>query len=813
MDRREFLLGAATTVVLSQVAPPVSETSHEDSAVRSAAQRIRLSIDQGWRFQLGEVKNGYDVSLDDSHWRLLDIPHDWSIEGSFSSDSPSGPMGGYLPAGIAWYRRSLALPQLKQGARMFVEFDGIYMNSEVWINGRYLGKRPYGYTSFEYELTDFLRDDGAANLLAVRVDNSLQPNSRWYSGSGIYRHAWANLTSSIAVDHWGAFVTTLRADSRQACLQLEIRLRCGDLHPGKVRVSTDISDSDGTVVASVSEEQEAAESPTTYSFQVRVDRPNLWSPETPYLYLLRIVVSAKGRITDEYSTTLGIRTLSFDPDHGIILNGMPTKLRGVCIHHDLGALGAAFFDFAAERRLMSLKRMGCNAIRLAHNPPAPQLLDICDRMGFLVIDEAFDEWSVGKGNICGGYHLYFQGWAEQDLRDMILRDRNHPSVIMWSIGNEIPDKGQQGGVNTCKWLSEIARRHDPTRPVTAAINDIEIANKSGFAQMIDVVGYNGGGGSAFFYDIDHARYPRRKMYASEAPHTAQTRGVYRSSPEYCSSYDETFIDLTYEDSWKITKERDFLAGEFRWTGFDYLGEPARHGALHIPKREHDANWPARSSEAGVLDTCGFEKDAYFFYQSQWTTEPMLHLFPHWTWGDNIGAQVRVCCFTNCDFVELFLNDRSMGRKYAFRNGPLHVEWTVYYEPGTLQAVGWKDGIQQCEQIVRTAAPAARIELKPEDVTLEARNQNMAFIRATITDQYGNPVPDARNCVAFSISGPASLLAVDNGDTNCHQPFRGQTISAFQGLCLAVVRGTGIGLVTVKATSPGLQPDLAVLQSR
>ena len=799
--------------MLTQLGGNSLSIAEETASRNKEIPRARHSLDEGWRFHLGDVIRGEAPNFDDRSWMEIDIPHDWSIAGPFAKENPSSHMGGYLPGGIGWYRKVITAPYDSDHS-VRVEFDGVYMNSDVWINGHHLGLRPYGYSSFEYDLTSYLHTDGSPNILAVRVDNSAQPSSRWYSGSGIYRHVWLNVTSPIHIDHWGTCVTTASIDSNRAVINIAVQLRNARGARGKAVITNSILSVEGSELARAEKEMELVGATVSSEQELRVNNPKLWSADEPNLYIARTTVLHAGKVVDTYDTVFGIRTFTFDANNGFSINGRPTKLQGVCMHHDLGALGAAFSEAATKRRLKLLKEMGCNAIRLAHNPPAPQLLDMCDEMGFYVVDEAFDEWEKGKSLITFGYHLYFKDWAERDLRDMILRDRNHPSIILWSIGNEIPDKAQPSGVETCARLARLVHAIDPTRPVTAAINSIESANKSGYAQILDVVGYNGGGNSAFFYDADHAKYPERKMYGSEVPHTQQTRGVYNSDPNYCTSYAQGFVELTSEDSWRLTRERKFLAGEFRWAGIDYLGEPTRHLAFHLPARPEDASWPARSSEAGVIDMCGFPKDIYFFYQSQWTRKPMLHLLPHWNWAGAEGQTIRVWCYSNCDLVELFLNDRSLGKKYIFANGPMHLEWEVNYVPGKIRATGWKKGVEVCQEEIKTAGAPARVLLIAERPELEANGKDLVYVRAVVTDAEGTMVPDANHRIRFEVSGPVKLIAVDNGDTNSHESFQGESIPAFHGMCIAILHSLSTpGAITITATAPELQGGSAQVRAR
>lgn len=818
VDRRKFLtssgrgiLGSLAAVQLSASLAAKSEGVADNNT--DSCCRQRTLFDEDWHFFLGDVSHGEDAQLDDRSWTRLDLPHDWSIAGPFKEDNPSGPQGSYLPGGVGWYRKTFRLSNAEQGKHFEIDFDGVYENSDVWLNGNHLGHRPYGYISFNYDLTPYVRFGDDDNILAVRVDNSKQPNCRWYSGSGIYRHVWLTSTSPLRVDHWGTFVRTAAVSTQSADVEVRTRIRNGAEVDSSVRLVTTIRDSADLQVNQAHDSRVvAAEQDCTLTQRARIAVPQLWFPDRPALYTATSQVYLGDKLVDEYTTCFGVRSIAFDANAGFSLNGMTMKLKGVCIHHDLGALGAAFNEGAMERRLRLLKDMGCNAIRMAHNPPAPQLLDMCDRIGFLVIDEAFDEWRVGKREIQYGYHLYFDEWASKDLKSMIARDRNHPSIILWSVGNEIPEKETAEGVATAKILTAIVHQEDPSRPVTCAINYIENANKSGFSDVFDVVGYNGGGGSSFRYDADHNLYPVRKIYGSEAPHTIQTRGVYASDEDYASSYDSCFLRMNCEGAWKLILERPFVAGAFRWSGIDYLGEPDPHERYYIASRA--TMWPARSSTSGLIDTCGFPKDIYYFYQSQWSSKPMLHIFPHWNWEGVEGKPIFVWCYTNCDAVELFLNNRSLGAQHLVTTAGYHLAWQVPYVPGVLKAVGMRNGSEVCWQEIRTSGSPDRVVLSCEPNRIPANGRDLWHVAASIVDSSGVLVPHANNLVEFEIQGEGRLVGVDNGDPISHQDFRGRHIRAFQGRCLAMIQSTArAGEISVHATSPGIQTASVTLKSR
>ena len=570
-------------------------------------------------------------AFDDAPWRSLDLPHDWSIEGPFSRNEAAGNQGAYLPTGIGWYRKTFSLPETCKDKQVSIEFDGVYQDSEVWINGHSLGKRPFGYVSFAYDLTEHLKFDGP-NVLAVRVDNSVQTNSRWYSGSGIYRHVWLLATGKVHVDRWGTFATTPQVSKESATVRIETRVKNEGKNNVKFTLATDLFDKEGKVVKGLEMTSESvAGGVGDFVTQFVVDRPNLWSVDAPYLYRLQTTLKEQDRILDQYDTPLGVREVRYDADKGCLINGRHVKLNGVCLHHDGGSVGAAVPERVWQRRLETLREMGCNAIRTSHNPPAPEFLDLCDKLGFLVMDEAFDEWRVPKIEQRYAYHVHFDEWWERDVRSMVLRDRNHPSVAMWSAGNEVPDQIEPDGAATLKKLLDVFHKLDPTRLVTVGCDRIVAEPKSAtpeFLALLDIVGYN--------YVRPLARAEGEVLQHRQAG-LPQTAGGRHGKPlhgrvrgDYAS---RRGANPDVEQLWKFVGTYDYVIGDFMWTGIDYLGE---------------ARWPSKNSTSGVLDTCGFKKDGFYFYQSQWTAKPMVHLFPHWNWPGKEGQVIPVTCYTNCD---------------------------------------------------------------------------------------------------------------------------------------------------------------------
>jgi beta-galactosidase len=786
------------------MAPPQRRrTGRSASAKRGSEGHLRTetyngmrgrSWNRGWKFRLGDAADAQAPECDDGEWRRLELPHDWSIAFPFRGDSPAGAGGGYLDGGVGWYRKTFTLPAAGNGKLVFVGFDGVYRNSRVWINGALLGERPSGYASFEYDLTPHLHP-GARNTLAVRVDND-QPNSRWYSGSGIYRNVWLTVLDPIHVERCGAFVTTPKVDGASATVRVRIRVRNRrrDAVPASLRINLFSPDGKPCGASQTRTRAAAAGEVLEFEEEIPVRRPRRWSVDDPNLYRLRAEVVSGGRVTDVYRAAFGIRTIRLDPEEGFFLNGQWLKLNGVCLHHDLGALGAAVEVRAIERRLEILKAMGCNAVRTSHNPPEPALLDLCDRMGFLVIDEAFDAWEEPK--VANDYHRCFGEWAQTDLQEMIRRDRNHPCVVMYSIGNEIQDVKTARGAEWTGRLYDWARAADATRPVTHGSNVNESAVAAG--ALLDAVGYNY---TVHLYDRHHAQFPQRRMYASETSSAVRSRGVYKfptgenllSGPDVqCSCYDNSVVEwgLSAEESWKQVHSRKFIAGEFIWSGFDYLGEPTPYG------------WPAKSSYFGILDTCGFAKDIYYFYQSKWTARPMVHLLPHWNWTE--GRILPVWAYTNCEEVELFLNGSSLGRRRFATDGPEHLEWQVPFRPGILRAAAYRGGRIVARAEVRTAGKPAAVRLTADRTRLAAGVRDLVFATVEIVDAKGTVVPDAGNVVRFSVSGPGTIAGVDNGDPICHEPYQGDQRSAFHGKCLAVIRSAGgSGTLRAVAESDGL----------
>jgi beta-galactosidase len=770
----------------------------------SQIEELRQVVDftEDWRFTLSDTLADYSsAEVDVTDWRTLNLPHDWSIESDFSADYPATPSGGALPGGVGWYRKTFTLDKSLQKKAVHIYFDGVYQCSEIWINGRHLGFRPYGYIPFRYNLTPYIQW-GKENTIAVRVDNSKQPNSRWYSGSGIYRNVRLEILNPVHLD-WGAvYITTPKIDKNEATVKIQTTL---PRDYAKIRYI--IRDATGTIVAGMETPDEEQ--------NILVPNPTLWSVDTPYLYTLIAQLEIDGVAVDKYETQFGIRSFVFDTEKGFILNGKPLKINGVCNHHDLGCLGAAVNVRAIERQLQILKKMGCNGIRCSHNPPSSELLDLCDKMGFIVMNEAFDMWAASKTKF--DYSRYFSEWHVADLTNFILRDRNHPSVFMWSIGNEIIEQWLPNGDSLATHLANIVRTLDPTRPIVSACNEPSFSNPFFRPGILDIVGLNY---HLADYEKVHTEFADRPFIASETVSGLASRGFYQTPSDsfriwgnphdipdsqtvsQCSAYDNCHVPWgsSHEESWKYIKKTDFVAGQYIWTGFDYLGEPTPYG------------WPARSSYFGIVDLAGFPKDVYYMYQSEWTSKDVLHLFPHWNW--KTGETVDILAYyNNADEVELFLNNRSLGVKNK-ENDDLHVRWRLPYEPGALRAVSRKAGKEVLKREIKTAGSPAVIRLTADRNTIKASGKDLSFITVEVLDSSGNPVPVADNLIRFTIEGPGLILGTDNGDpTDCNSLKKPER-KLFNGKCLLVIQGTKeAGAIKITASSDNLKNGVLKVKNR
>ena len=758
------------------------------------SRKETVSLDEDWKFHLGDANGADGAMFDDSSWENLNVPHDWSVTLPFNQNSAAGAGGGYLDGGLGWYRKYFSLPAESADQKVYIQFGGIYMNSTIWVNGNQVCERPYGYSSFECDITDEVNfGDTETNVVAVKVNNQL-PSSRWYSGSGIFRHVWLKIVNPVHVGWAGMFVTTPQISDSNASVNIQVAVQNESGSSQSVSVESVILGTDGKEIDTVSAEANVSGGSTDeVELSGSVSSPKLWSPDSPSLYSVVTTLSMDGQVVDTYKASFGIRSFSFDANSGFTLNGQSMKLNGVCLHHDLGALGAAVNYRAIEMRLEMLKKMGTNAIRTSHNPPASEMLDIADRLGFLVVDEAFDMWYGAKVDY--DYSRFFRDWADTDMKDFVARDRNHPSVIIWSIGNEVP---QAGDKNVVQQLINAIHEMDDTRVITQAY--AAWVNVNDFTGLEDLVGINY---APDRYDSVHTSHPDWKLFASESSSAFRSRGIYDNRNNQATSYD-TFAagwGHTAETSWKNVNTRPWIAGEFIWTGFDYIGEPTPY------------EWPSKSSYFGIIDTANFEKDIFYFYQSRWNYDgpAMVHIVPmDWTsWTP--GSNVRVLVYSNADSVELFLNGETLGSKNV-NPSEAYLEWTVRFETGTLEARATRDG-DVVTDTVKTAGAAAKLSLTADRETIAADGRDLVFVTVDVVDSEGVLVPRAGNMIDFSVEGSGELVGVDNGDGTNHESYKGNSHSAFSGKVMAIVQSNGeAGEIKITASSSGLDSGEVVLNS-
>ena len=801
----------------------------------TAQPRRIISMDAGWRFHLGDVTGAELETCSDADWRMLNVPHDWSIEGENLRENPGGGSIGFFPTGIGWYRKTFDVKSFDKKKRYVIEFDGVYMNSTVWINGHELGTWPYGYSSFSYDMTPYIRKNG--NVLAVKVDNSKQTNSRWYTGSGIYRHVRLVETAQTRFAQWGVFNSTMELTEQGATVRVKSEVENTENVNRRLVVRHEVIDTEGNHIAKGEQSVTVKAGDTQTDEQtIKVEKPNVWDLEHPYLYTLRSTLIDGKQVVDVVDNTLGIRTIEYPLDKGFLLNGKQVKMKGVNLHHDGGAVGAAVPERVWERRLEILKSGGCNAIRTAHNPPAPEFLHICDSIGFLVMDEAFDQWINGKNK--QDYHLYFREWYEKDLTAMVARDRNHPSVVMWSIGNEIRDQRSEEGPGVAAQMIAICHRLDDTRLVTSG-ND-EIASNSPTSPEFleafqnDIIGYNYPDRwrtrREVIYAIDKTDFPNRRVVATESTGLGGPRRQYQwpgtIPPQQLGAGADGFSPqqqerpfrrrrqhgiissemIDVEQRWRFNMAYDYVIGDFMWTGIDYYGE---------------SGWPSRGSQSGYLDNCGFKKDGYWFFKSIWSEEPVIHLLPHWNWEGHEGQITQVACFTNCEEVELFVNGKSYGKKTTEfpRRGvnpswasydpgkrfattaDLHLTWDVEYQPGEIKVVG-KRGGDTFEDVIRTAGEPAQLRATVDRQSFRAVPSDVAHVTVEVLDKDGNICPLADNLLRFSVKG-GRLVGVENGNMTDLGSVLASERKAWSGKCLAIIAADSPGPVTVTVQSEGM----------
>lgn len=801
----------------------------------------------GNRHSRPEGNPGANVSyvkpdFDDSGWRQLNLPHDWAVEGPFNIDY-AGSTGKLPYWGVRWYRKTFDLPQEDAGKQIYLDIDGAMSYASVWCNGQYVGGWPYGYASFRLDLTPYIQV-GGKNVLSIRLDNP-DDASRWYPGSGIYRNVWLVKTSRVHVEQWGTFVRNVQVRPEEAVMEMGVNI---ENHAGKdVKVSLQTSvylqDKSGEPIGEVVTQSVAKDiaikegSWASARFQFNVNNPKLWDIDTPDCYVAINRVFMDGEEVDTYRTPFGIRTIEFTHDQGFMLNGRKVAIKGVCMHHDLGALGAAFNEVAAERQLRIMKEMGANAVRTSHNPPAPELVALCDRMGLMMQLELTDTWHKGKRK--NDYNLLFDDWSEADMRSLVRHYRNHPSVIMWSIGNEVPDQMTDLGVVIARKLTAYCHDEDPTRPTSLGCNKRDAVFRD-IVNQVDIFGLN------YFhktYPLFKEQNPTRRYHASETSSATSSRGEYffpvttdandSRSGFQLSSYDMTTVGwgCTPEAQFKMNEEYPYMSGEFVWTGFDYLGEPTPYNKdltnllnFSDPKELEKARkeleelgkikTPSRSSYFGIVDLCGFPKDRYYNYKSYWRPDvPTVHILPHWNWEERIGKITSVHIYTSGDAVELFLNGNSLGRREK-KHSYDRLTWDdVCYEPGILKAIAYKSGRQWAETVMETTGRPAALQVTPEKVVLKGDGNDLSFIRVAVVDAKGRLVPKSDNHLKFSVSGPAEIIATDNGDATSLLPFQLSERDAYNGLALVILRSQYMkqGKVVLTVESKGLPKQKVVLK--
>ena len=801
----------------------------------------------GKRHQRPEGNPGENIAyvksdFDDSEWRHLNLPHDWAIEGPFNIDY-NGSTGKLPYWGIRWYRKTLELSQDDAGKQIYLDIDGAMSYASVWCNGQYVGGWPYGYASFRLDLTPYIKA-GQKNVLAIRLDNP-DDTSRWYPGSGIYRNVWLVKTSPVHVEQWGTFVRNQQVDSEIAVMEMGVNI---ENHAGKdvqvkLQTSVYLQGKDGRPVGEevtqsmIKDIAIKKDSWSSARFQFKVDKPKLWDIDTPNCYVAVSRVFMDGKEMDSYETPFGIRTIEFTHDQGFMLNGQKVAIKGVCMHHDLGALGAAFNEVAAERQLRIMKEMGANAIRTSHNPPAPELVALCDRMGLMMQLELADTWQKGKRK--NDYNLLFDDWSEADMRSLVRHYRNHPSVIMWSIGNEMPDQTTDQGVIIARNLTAYCHDEDPTRPTSLGCNKRDAVFRD-IVNQVDIFGLN------YFhktYPVFKEQNPTRRYHASETSSATSSRGEYffpvttdvndSRSGFQLSSYDMTTIGwgCAPEVQFKMNEEYSFMSGEFVWTGFDYLGEPTPYNKdltnllnfsdpneLEKARKELEElgkiKTPSRSSYFGIVDLCGFPKDRYYNYKSYWRPDvPTVHILPHWNWQERIGEITPVHIYTSGDAVELFLNGKSLGRREKAHSYDRLTWDDVRYEPGSLRAIAYKNGQKWAEELVETTGKPAALQVTAEKTELKNDGTDLSFIRVAVVDSQGRVVPRSKNHLKFSVTGPAEIIATDNGDATSLLPFQLSERDAYNGLALVILRSQYMkqGKVVLTVESKGLPKQKIALK--
>ena len=794
-------------------------------------------LDEGWKFIQKDVKDAARPQFNDSEWKNVTVPHDWAINQPFDmnidwqvvqvkADGEEKPQlrtgrTGALPAyGVGWYRKLITISASEKGKIISVEFDGAMSNAQIYFNGKYVGVWPYGYSSFMFDITKFA-EFGKENLLAVRLDNKEQ-SSRWYSGAGIYRNVRLVTTDPLHVAHWGTYVATPKIEEKRADVNIKTTINNESGIVTKVELLTEIINSQGEKVAENKTEKVVADQ-LVFEQNIKVNNPLLWSIEIPAIYKAVSKVFVNNQLVDTYETPFGIRTITFDKESGLFLNGKHLKIYGVCNHHDLGPIGAAVNYRATERQLEILKEMGCNSIRTSHNPPSPELLELCDKMGFLVMVESFDEWKIGKNK--NGYNTLFDGWAEKDMMAMLHRDRNHPSVYMWSIGNEVleQDTMDKKGREIAKFLAGICHREDPTRLTTSGCNNPVGALNNGIASEIDIFGINYVYASYRPSDYTKYRsdYPNLLIIGSETASTTSTRGEFKFpfkrviDPWYfdyhVSSYDcegPSWVS-TPDEEMAMQEDCKAVVGEYVWTGFDYLGEPT----------PYNEGTPAKSSYFGIVDLAGLKKDRFFLYQSNWTKKPMLHLLPHWNWEDRLADTIPVMCYTNYPKAELFVNGKSMGIKEKDKSTYFtryRLIWNnVVYSPGEIKVIAMDNkGTPMATQVIKTAGEPSQVRLTPDRSEINADGKDLSFITVEVLDKDGNLCPRANIIQFIDVKGAGKLKSVCNGDPTDQTSFASNYMKTFNGKMVIAVQSTKeAGSIYVRSQGSKLLEEIVTLKTK
>jgi beta-galactosidase len=779
------------------------------------SQRMVTTLEKGWKFTKGDFPEAFNSNFDDSKWESVTVPHDWAIHGPFDktidmqviaitqnnekkATEKTGRTGALPFIGVGWYRASFEVPDYKKGKQVLLTFDGAMSEAQVYVNGQKVGERPYGYSYFYFDITSYLKPDGK-NLLAVRLENRPK-SSRWYPGAGIYRKVQIIVKDEVSIEHWGTFITTPFISDEVAKVNIKTKV-----NGNYVKLVTTINDADGNEITSGSTTQKFGDG---MEQNLAVPNPNLWSPETPYLYTAVSRVYQNDVLKDEQTIRFGIRQIEYKADEGFFLNGKVTKFKGVCLHHDLGPLGAAINKAALRRQLIILKDMGCNAIRSAHNMPSLEQVELCDEMGFMMIAESFDEWA--KPKVENGYNRFFNEWAEKDVQNLVRATRNHPSIVMWSAGNEVPDQWGNEGIKRLKFLQDLFHREDPTRLVTVGMDQVGNTLKNGFGAMLDIPGLNY---RLPLYGEAHEKFPQGLILGSETASTLSSRGIYKFPVEFakdkkygdlqCSSYDFECCNWSNipDDDFVWQDDHDWVIGEFVWTGFDYLGEPT----------PYDDFWPSRSSYFGICDLAGLPKDRYYLYRSRWNTEDeTLHILPHWNWEGREGEATPVFVYTNYDSAELFVNGKSQGiqkKNMDSNTNRYRLMWMdVIYEPGTLKVVARdKQGKPVAEKVVRTAGKPHHLELSTDKTELSADGNDLAYVTVSVVDKDGNLCPNADNQLQFKVSGAGTYRAACNGDATSVEQFHLPTMKTFSGKLVVTIQSSEkSGDIALEVSGKGLK---------